>query len=288
MKKSKLLYLSFLTFSFVILVVSYLLIQSTQADETVYNVDISTSPANGFLIAKNLAPGDKKTSILHVYNNGNLDFNYNVTSRQESGDINLYHKIILTVSDSQGLLYQGSLSGLSQFPLGTIVKAESKTLTFIAELPIDSGNEYQGKTATVAFDFTAVGHEEQLPIGDGCFEPPFSNRNFTLHQKSTVPIKFHLRDSSGNFDDHFHDNVRLEITGPSVSGGTVNYEFTTQNGTLKFNQEVDEPHYEVRFSTWDYPVKTDGLYKATIYAGTKAVCQQEFYVLKQGNRSNAP
>jgi hypothetical protein len=89
--------------STLILLVSLLLqSRSTKADETVYKVDISTTPANGFLIAENMAPGDKKTSILKVSNKGNLDFNYSVSSRQESGDIDLYNRILLKVSDSDG------------------------------------------------------------------------------------------------------------------------------------------------------------------------------------------
>lgn len=270
-----------------VLIISYLPIQNTQADQTTYNVDISTSPANGFLIAENLAPGDKKTSILNVYNNGNLDFNYSVSSRIESGDKEFFDTITLSVYDGLGKLYEGSLDGLNQFPLGTIIKAGSKNLTITAELPLETGNGAQGKSATVAFDFTAIGHEEQIPTA-GCFEPPFSNRNFTLHQKSTVPIKFHLRDDSGNLQSSLQNNVRLEITGPGVNSGTVKYVFAVPNGTLKFHQEVGEPHYQARFSTFDFPVKTDGAYSAKVYVDNVVSCQKDFMVLKNGNRSNSP
>jgi hypothetical protein len=258
---------------------------STKADETVYNVDISTTPANGFLIAENMAPGDKKTSILKVRNNGNLDFNYSVSSRQESGDLDLFNRILLKVSDGDGPLYEGTLKGFLDFPLGTIAVGVKESISFTAELPIDTGNEFQGKTTTVAFDFSAIGHEVQIPIGDQCYEPPFVNRNFTLHQKSTVPLKFHLRDEYGDLEFDLLQNVRLEVTGPSSSGGNLIYIFTPINGTLDF-QKVNPPHYHARFSTFDYPVMTDKWYTATVYVDNKEYCTKTFQILKQGNRSN--
>ncbi|WP_066315645.1 hypothetical protein [Bacillus sp. FJAT-29814] len=272
---------------FTALLLAYYPITSTKADQTTYTVDISTSPANGFLIANNLAPGDKKTSVLRVLNNGNLDFNYSVSSRQESGDLSLYNQILLTIIDGQGKLYEGPLAGLSQFALGTIAKTDGRELTFTAQLPLTTGNEAQGKTTTIAFDFSAIGHEEQIPIGDQCFEPPFSNRNFTLHNKSSLPIKFHLRDEYGHLENEILQNVRLEVTGPSFSGGLVTYAFITKDGTLDF-QRVDVPHYHARFSTFDYPVVNDQWYTAIVYVDNKEYCKKTFQVLKNGNRSNAP
>ena len=234
-----------------------------------------------------MAPGDKKTSILKVSNNGNLDFNYSVSSRQETGEIILYNKLLLKVTDSDGSLYEGNLKDFLNFPLGTIAKGGNESLTFTAELPLQTGNDLQGKATTVSFDFTAVGHEEQIPIGDQCYEPPFSNRNFTLQQKSTVPIKFHLRDEYGNLENELLQNVRLEVTGPGKKGGTVKYVFIPKNGTLDF-QKIKPPHYHARFSTFDYSVINDQWYTATVYVDNKEYCKKTFQVLGNGNRSNAP
>jgi hypothetical protein len=278
--------LIFILISSMLLLVSLSSIKNTQADETVYKVDISTAPANGFLIANNMAPGDKETSILNVSNNGNLDFNYTISSRKEAGNADLYNKILLKVFDSEGQIYEGSLSGFLNFPLGTIAIGGRSAITITAELPIQTGNEVQGQSTTVAFDFTAIGHEEQIPIGDECFEHPFINRNFTLQQKSTVPIKFHLRNSYGNLETESLKNVRLEITGPSQSGSTVKYVFIPTNGTLDL-QKVKPPHYHANFSTFDYPVVNDQWYTATIYVDNKLYCKRDFQVLKKGNRSNA-
>lgn len=287
MRTFKLIFSFSFIFTSLIFSIAFLPARGTRADETVYNIDISTTLTEGFLIANNVAPGDIKTSTLNVSNNGNLDFNYDVNSRQESGDLDLYNKIVLKVSDSKGPLYEGSLKDFVNFPLGTIAIGESSSLTFSAKLPLVTGNDAQGKSTSVSFDFTAIGHDEQIPTGGQCFEPPFSNKDFTIQQKSTVPIKFHLRDADGNLEDEQLQNVRLEVTGLGASGETDKYIFIPKNGTLDF-QRVQPPHYHARFSTFDYPVVNDQWYTATVYVANKVYCKKTFQVLENRNRSNEP
>lgn len=253
-----------------------------------YYVDISTCPANGFLKADNIAPGDVINSILRVMNNGNLDFNYTVSSYLESGETALFNELLLQVSDSEGLLYQGTLREFQDFPLGTISKGRCNDLNFSVTLPKDAGNELQGKSISVAFNFNAIAHDDDIPLGDVCFEPPFSNSRFALHQKSTVPIKFHLRDAEGNLENSPQKNIRLEITGPAADGRSADYVFSVNDGTLKFDTSVHEPHYMARFSTFDYPVVTGCTYTATVYYGSQVLCERVFQVETQGNRSHAP
>lgn len=274
-----------LILSLISFLVNYLPVESTTADAATYQVDIATQPANGFLQAYNMAPGDKVTSIIKVQNNGNLDFNYTVKSNQEIGSTELYNLLQLVISDSKGKLYEGYLSELNDLPIGTIAKTDEQVITFTAMLPIEAGNDYQGKDTKAAFVFNATGHNVPL---DDCFEPPFSNNQFTLHQKSTVPIKFHLHDQSGKIDEVERQGVRLEVIGPSADGGIVTYVFAIHNGTLKFDNKLSEPHYLARFSTFDYPVVTGGTYIAKVYNGDTLYCSKEFMVLKNGNRSNAP
>jgi hypothetical protein len=259
-------------------------VKDTKADESDYEVDISTTPAEFLFDVKNMKTGDWSTSTLEVNNEGNLDFNYSISSHQESGDSYLYNQFLVWVSDSEGLLYEGKLSDFYTFPLGTIAAKGSNTLTFKVVLPYETGNEAQGKSTSVTFSLNAVGHEEEIPIGDQCFEPPFSNRNFTHHQKSTVPIKFHIEGSDKN---EIQKNVRLEVTGPSTSGGKVKYVFPIERGNLDL-QKVNPPHYHAQFSPFDYPVMTDQWYTATVYVDNEVYCNRTFEVLSQGNRSNAP
>ncbi|MGC5325284.1 hypothetical protein [Brevibacillus sp. SYSU BS000544] len=257
----------------------------TGAYETNYKIDLDLNPSTELLIGDNMKPGDWITSNMEVQNNGNIDFNYSVSATQQAGSEELYNQIVLTVSDSKGKLYEGLLHDLNQLPLGTIASFQKANITFVAKFPYEAGNEFQRKQTAFSLDFQAIGHEQQIPDGD-CFEPPFSNQNFTLHQKSTVPIKFHLHDPSGQLETASRSDVRLEVTGPGVNGGTVSYVFSMKDGTLKFDNKVDEPHYLARFSTFDYPVKNDGTYVATVYVGNQAYCAKEFMVLEHGSRSN--
>ena len=283
MKRLKLPLWGVLAFCLLAMSTVFVPLSATEATPGYYEVNIATSPASGFLTASNMAPGDQVTSVLAVQNLGNLDLNTSVSARQQAGSTEMYNRLQVMVTDGQGILFEGDLADLHDFDIGTIVVSDSKNITFTAELPLGAGNEFQGLETTVAFDFVAVGHEEEVPVCDGCFEPPFSNRDFTLHQKSTVPIKFHIQGDAAP-----RSTVRLEVTGPGVNGGTVNYVFRASDGTLKFDQKVQEPHYLARFSTFDDPVVTDGLYTASVYDGDKLLCQKQFTVLQQGNRSNAP
>ncbi|MEH7276380.1 hypothetical protein, partial [Neobacillus vireti] len=229
MKKNKYILISAMIISSILLLLSLSQVSNTKADESEYMVDISTNPSEILFNVGNMKPGDWATSVLEVNNEGNLDFNFSVNSHQESGDLYLYNQFFLRVSDNEGTLYEGKLKDFVNFPLGTLAAGVSNPLKLMVELPYETGNEAQGKSTSFVFDFNAVGHEEQIPIDGQCFEPPFSNRNFSLQPKSTVPIKFHLRDSDGDLEKEFSQKVRLEVTGPSPNGGKIQYVFTQKN-----------------------------------------------------------
>ena len=107
-----------------------------------------------------------------------------------------------------------------------------------------------------------------------------------MQPKSTVPIKFHLRDTDGDLEKEILQNVRLEVTGPSPKESNIKYVFTQKNGELDF-QKVDPPHYHAQFSPFDYPVVVNQWYTATVYVNDKEYCNRIFQVLEKGNRSNA-
>ncbi|MGZ4134907.1 MAG: hypothetical protein ACXVC1_06205 [Tumebacillaceae bacterium] len=143
-------------FGLLVMTLVYFPLQSTRADQTVYQINIATSPARGFLKATNLAPGDTVTSVLQVLNKGNLDFNYKISATRESGSNLLYNDLQITVADSDGLLYQGPMSGLQHVAIGTIAKGGKESLTVTAFLPKTVGNEAQRLTTSAAFTFSAT------------------------------------------------------------------------------------------------------------------------------------
>ncbi len=117
------------------------------------------------------------------------------------------------------------------------------------------------------------------------FEPPVANPRFVPHDGSTIPIKFHLVGADGTVIVDTGD-VRLEVTGPGVSGMPVTYTFDLADGSLRFDALADPAHYIANFSTRRYPVVSEAEYAATVYENGVAVAYTLFVVdSKSGLRS---
>lgn len=96
------------------------------------------------------------------------------------------------------------------------------------------------------------------------FEPPITNDKFVLRDGSTVPIKFHLVDGEGiPFTEE--RSVDLEVIGPAPDGLPASYVFDLSDGTLRYDDAEDPPHYVTNFSTRRYPVMDGGEYVAIVY-----------------------
>ena len=96
------------------------------------------------------------------------------------------------------------------------------------------------------------------------FEPPVTHDNFELQDGGTLPIKFHLIDEAGEVSLDSMD-VRLEVRGPGEDGTVIVYEFAQADGSLRFDDTNDPPHYIANFNTKLYPVIDEEEYVATIY-----------------------
>jgi hypothetical protein len=257
---------------------NYLPFEGTQATGSYYYINIATNPANGFIKASNMAPGDKVTSVLEVQNKGNVDFKYTISARRTDGAQELYDIMLLKVFNSEGeQLYEGGFNGLQDFPLGSIAHFDKTNLTVTAEFPIQAGNEYQRKSTTVAFDFRA-NHVVQ-PDGECfCNEPPFNNRTMTLQKKSVLPIEFHLDKPDGYSSSGWRNDVRLVITGMPKT-----YEYSVKQGTLKYYGNLYNPTFKANFKVPDIKEDTYEC-KAIVYVGNTIVCEKEFVIKIKDNR----
>jgi hypothetical protein len=263
-------------FTTILLLVSAISSQNTEATKSKNKIEIATDPPSSFINAFDMAPGDKITSPLKVKNEGNVDFDYVISSRMQSGDELFYDKLVVSVYDIDGLLFRGNLDDLKLYPIGNINKFNHQNFSFEVEFPLDSGNEYQGKKSVVAFDFIAYS-----PTGDecDCFKPPFSNLLFNYQLGTTVPIKFDLLNMKNvNLKD-----VRLEITGPGPNNTNLKYEYTISEGNL----EKKGNHFQTNFDSDEYPLIKNGKYQATVYVGNKIVCKRYFWAYENANRSNS-
>lgn len=227
---------------------------------------IATDPPASFLKMENMAPGARTTANLTVKNIGQHDFSYKISAARQAGDESLYNMLLLDLVDATGQVrYSGSLSGLLDLEIGTMAVDSVEVLNFTVIFPAEAGNEFQGKSTAVQFTFAARSHEGDIGNGERViFEPPVSNNHFALKIDSTVPIKFHLVKADGSLDRQVNPDLILEVTGPSPQGGTVTYTFRVSDGTLRFDNGLELPHYITNFATRNYPVQPLAFYTARV------------------------
>ena len=111
----------------------------------------------------------------------------------------------------------------------------------------------------------------------GVFEPPIAQAGGTVHNGATLPIKFHMVDTAGNAVIEAQE-VMLRVSGPGPNGADVCYEFTLTDGTLRFDDTEEPPHYIANFSTRNYPVMSGAEYVAIVYLNDIPVGNASFLV----------
>jgi len=157
-------------------------LNKTGAVASEITVDLATTPESVFFELPNLAPGDWTEKILTVKNKGNVHVKYSLESEYKGGNQAFYNLFNLEVKDSNGVIYSGKLKDLSGLsvvrPLASLGEEQ---LLFKAELPYETGNEFQGEQ--VKFDLVlkaertsdfCVGEDcPPLPcVGSHCPDPP--------------------------------------------------------------------------------------------------------------------
>jgi spore coat-associated protein N len=137
-------------------------------------VVISTSPASAFITYSNMAPGDSVTSALTVTNGGTLELRYAMTTSADNTDLKaLRDQLVLTIKTKTAnpcstfdgtQLYTGTLnsgfigSPTPGFQAGDRTLAPTpanEVLCFRVQLPIGTGDTFQGATTTATFTFNA-------------------------------------------------------------------------------------------------------------------------------------
>lgn len=104
----------------------------------------------------NMQPGDTTTSEYTVINEGNEQFDYYVDFKFLSGDEELYNILQMTLQKEGVILYSGVMSEAEgRVAVGTLAGDEQDTIQMNVTFPPEAGNEYQAKTTSVAFDFSA-------------------------------------------------------------------------------------------------------------------------------------
>ncbi len=145
-------------------------------------MDIAAGPATAVVVFGGLAPGDKVTKLFIVANNGSAGLRYSV--RSTTTERRLAAQLALTIRGPASLPEGCDNSGFEEFgptvlylsgPLGspegvsiigdatlgpdtgdrTLVVGTEEYLCFQVELPLSTGNTYQGLNTTATFHFIA-------------------------------------------------------------------------------------------------------------------------------------
>ena len=145
-------------------------------------VDLATSPTTALVTLPAMAPGDKITASIQVLNSGSLEFRYAVKST--TTETVLAAELDLTIRGpaaastgcnaagfgtfGTGVLYTtgdlGSTAGLNligdpaqgfQANDRTLAASASEYMCFQVELPLSTGNSFQGLTSTATLDFVS-------------------------------------------------------------------------------------------------------------------------------------
>jgi len=134
---------------------------------TAGTIDIATSPSTLFTVT-NIMPGDSGSATLTVQNNGSAQLRYAMSSSATNADgKGLRSQLNLTIKAGAcpggSSLYGGVLNGASfgsnaqgaQAGDRTLNGLASEQLCFAWDLPLATGNAFQGATTTATFTFDA-------------------------------------------------------------------------------------------------------------------------------------
>ncbi len=133
-------------------------VYSETNDTEVEEIDIAISPSGALFEIDNMKPGDWAPRSLFIQNNGQEDFEYQMTIENQ-GSEKLFNELVLELSDGTNLLYNGKLAEFEQLSDRKLTSSSEEELDITVRFPEHLGNEFQGLDTTFSLSFTAEGAE---------------------------------------------------------------------------------------------------------------------------------
>ncbi|MBH0164247.1 LPXTG cell wall anchor domain-containing protein [Fictibacillus sp. 7GRE50] len=151
----------------------FLMVGNTFKSEKIYSYNneiygLEVTPSELFNI-QNMRPGYEEDYTLMLKNTGNQPLSYSIKSELSSGDELLFNQLIIKVSKEGSILYLGKLSNFYFRSQQGLAAHAQDNVKFTIGLPGESGNEYQGLSASVVIDIKA---EPSSPPNPGDGDPP--------------------------------------------------------------------------------------------------------------------
>ncbi|AIQ55323.1 hypothetical protein [Paenibacillus sp. FSL R7-0331] len=107
-------------------------------------------------VMNNMQPGDESLSEYTMINEGSQALDYFVDFKFLSGDAELYKILEMTLQKEGVTLYSGVMSQAEgRVAVGSLAGGSEEAIQMDVTFPLEAGNEFQGKTVSVTFNFTA-------------------------------------------------------------------------------------------------------------------------------------
>lgn len=146
----------------VLIAVVFFPVGNTKAEQDIPKVDISATPVEREIIVDKMIPGDWATRTISIKNNGDGNIAYQMTSDFSSGSKKFYNVLDLKVSIEEDVIFDGLLKDFQGFSNRLLALSENENVQIRIDFPFDSGNEYQGLSTTVKFEFLAEAHSQGI------------------------------------------------------------------------------------------------------------------------------
>ena len=122
---------------------------------TTGTVDLVTSPATALVTFSGMAPGDKVVAPIQVTNSGTLEFRYAVKSTTTEDVLAPQLYTTGDLGTTVGLNLIGDPAQGFQANDRILAASASEYMCFQVELPLATGNSFQGLTSTATVDFVS-------------------------------------------------------------------------------------------------------------------------------------
>lgn len=133
--------------------VSGFTVAAEEADEQ--EITINILPEDVLFDVPNMKPGDWAPRTIVIQNNGDMEFEYVTTLRNDSESEKLFNELVLEVSDGEQELYNGKLAEFDTLSPRFLDSSSEEELDFTVRFPDHLGNEFQGLAAQFSLIFSA-------------------------------------------------------------------------------------------------------------------------------------
>ncbi|HHX77710.1 MAG TPA: hypothetical protein GX697_05110 [Firmicutes bacterium] len=117
---------------------------------------LSVTPADASLFEiNNMYPGKEIHTHVVVKNDGDAGFDITIDVEKNHGDDLLLEGLQVKIYDADNIYWQGSLGQITGLEIPSVEPGEEKRIDITITLPSDAGNEYQRKSLSVKWLFTA-------------------------------------------------------------------------------------------------------------------------------------